>query len=275
MNRSLRILLSTVAVAGATTAIASCGSEGVQLASSDPNYKGAEIFANHCAGCHTLSVAGTQGSAYNVRTREYKDGPNFDQRKENISGRPLRHPQRRLLVGPDAAGHRDRVERACASRTSSPSTRATRPRRRPRPRWLIPRRSARGDVPGWKLGAARIRRESARISEDSGGVQTRPGASTTGTNSWNQSSRGGRARPEGDPQRPRAGPGGARAAARRVRGAPRPRARARRALARARDRGGRPARARATRARRRSGRRRSPARTPRRRSPRCSSSPRS
>jgi mono/diheme cytochrome c family protein len=83
MNRSLRLLLSTVAIAGATTAIASCGSEGIQLASSDPNYKGAEIFANHCAGCHTLGVAGTQGSAYNVRTREYKDGPNFDQRREN------------------------------------------------------------------------------------------------------------------------------------------------------------------------------------------------
>jgi mono/diheme cytochrome c family protein len=42
------------------------------------------VFANHCSGCHTLSVAGTQGSAYNVRTREYKDGPNFDQRKENV-----------------------------------------------------------------------------------------------------------------------------------------------------------------------------------------------
>ncbi len=26
-------------------------------------------------------MAGTQGSATNVRTREYKDGPNFDQRK--------------------------------------------------------------------------------------------------------------------------------------------------------------------------------------------------
>jgi mono/diheme cytochrome c family protein len=85
MNRSLRIVLSTVAVAGATTAIASCGSQGIQLASSDPNYKGAEIFANHCSGCHTLNVAGTQGSASNVRTREYKDGPNFDQRKEKES----------------------------------------------------------------------------------------------------------------------------------------------------------------------------------------------
>jgi mono/diheme cytochrome c family protein len=84
MNRSLRILLSAAAVAGATTGVAACGSEGIQLASSDPNYKGAEIFANHCAGCHTLNVAGTQGSAVNVRTREYKDGPNFSQRKEDV-----------------------------------------------------------------------------------------------------------------------------------------------------------------------------------------------
>jgi mono/diheme cytochrome c family protein len=82
MNRSLRRLLSIAALAGAATATAGCGSEGIKLASSDPNYKGAEIFANHCAGCHTLNVAGTQGSAYKVRTREYKDGPNFDQRKE-------------------------------------------------------------------------------------------------------------------------------------------------------------------------------------------------
>jgi mono/diheme cytochrome c family protein len=84
MNRSLRVLLSIAALAGAATAIAACGSQGIQLASSDPNYKGAEIFANHCSGCHTLNVAGTQGSASNVRTREYKDGPNFDQRKEKL-----------------------------------------------------------------------------------------------------------------------------------------------------------------------------------------------
>ena len=85
MKRSPRILLSTAVLVGAATAVAACGSEGVQLASSDPNYQGAEIFANHCAGCHTLNVAGTQGSSYNVRTREYKDGPNFDQRKEQVN----------------------------------------------------------------------------------------------------------------------------------------------------------------------------------------------
>jgi mono/diheme cytochrome c family protein len=85
MKRSPRILLSAAVLIGAATAVTACGSEGVQLASSDPNYKGAEIFASHCSGCHTLNVAGTQGSSYNVRTREYKDGPNFDQRKEKVS----------------------------------------------------------------------------------------------------------------------------------------------------------------------------------------------
>jgi mono/diheme cytochrome c family protein len=85
MTRSLRRLPFLAALALSATALTACGSQGVQVAKSDPNYKGAEIFANHCSGCHTLSVAGTQGSAYNVRTREYKDGPNFNQRKEQLS----------------------------------------------------------------------------------------------------------------------------------------------------------------------------------------------
>ncbi len=85
MTRLPRRLLLLAALGGSTAAIAACGSQGVELASSDPNYKGAEIFANHCSGCHTLNVAGTQGSASNVRSREYKDGPNFDQRKERLT----------------------------------------------------------------------------------------------------------------------------------------------------------------------------------------------
>jgi mono/diheme cytochrome c family protein len=85
MTRSPRRLLVLSALAAFGLTLSACGEQGIQLAKSDANYKGAEIFANHCAGCHTLNVAGTQGSAYNVRTREYKDGPNFDQRPENES----------------------------------------------------------------------------------------------------------------------------------------------------------------------------------------------
>jgi mono/diheme cytochrome c family protein len=84
MTRSPRRLPLLLAIAASGLALSACGSQGIQLAKSDPNFKGAEIFANHCAGCHTLNVAGTQGSAVNVRTREYKDGPNFNQRKESV-----------------------------------------------------------------------------------------------------------------------------------------------------------------------------------------------
>jgi mono/diheme cytochrome c family protein len=84
MTRSLRRLPLVLLAAASGLALAACGSQGIQLGKSDPNYKGAEIFANHCSGCHTLNVAGTQGSAVNVRTREYKDGPNFNQRKESV-----------------------------------------------------------------------------------------------------------------------------------------------------------------------------------------------
>jgi mono/diheme cytochrome c family protein len=66
----------------AALALAGCGTESLELSKSDPDYAGASLFVEHCSGCHTLSQAGTQGSASKVKTREYKDGPNFNQRKE-------------------------------------------------------------------------------------------------------------------------------------------------------------------------------------------------
>ena len=76
-----RRLIVALAVAVSTVA-AGCGEQGIQLAKSDPDYEGARIFEQRCSGCHTLSVAGTQGSAVTANSREYKDGPNFDQRRE-------------------------------------------------------------------------------------------------------------------------------------------------------------------------------------------------
>jgi mono/diheme cytochrome c family protein len=61
--------------------LAACGEKGVQLAKDDPNYEGAVLFEQNCAGCHTIDAAGTNGSATNANDREYVDGPNFDQRK--------------------------------------------------------------------------------------------------------------------------------------------------------------------------------------------------
>ncbi len=85
MRRLMRRPLLLLALPVVAAAAVACGSEEVQVASSSPDYKGAEIFHQRCGGCHSLNVAGTQGSAENANKREYKDGPNFDQRKEQYN----------------------------------------------------------------------------------------------------------------------------------------------------------------------------------------------
>ena len=74
------MLLIASVLAATAGGVVACGEEGINVS---PDQKAAaELFKQRCSGCHTLGVAGTQGSATNVRTREYKDCPNFDQRIE-------------------------------------------------------------------------------------------------------------------------------------------------------------------------------------------------
>ncbi len=63
-------------------AVAGCGESGIEISEDDPLYAGAEIFNKRCAGCHTFDFAGAEGSAVHANNSEYKDGPNFNQRKE-------------------------------------------------------------------------------------------------------------------------------------------------------------------------------------------------
>jgi mono/diheme cytochrome c family protein len=75
----VRPVLITAAVAAAI-GLSACGSEGISVPKDDSAYRGAVLFSQRCAGCHTLSAAGTQGSANrNVRVQ----GPNLDERKES------------------------------------------------------------------------------------------------------------------------------------------------------------------------------------------------
>jgi mono/diheme cytochrome c family protein len=83
MARSLRRLLLAPALAAAALALGACGEEGIQLSKSNPDYEGAELFDVNCGGCHTLSAAGTKGSAVDPGSRERKDGPNFNERIES------------------------------------------------------------------------------------------------------------------------------------------------------------------------------------------------
>src|SRR3954451_6913125 len=77
-----RRLVCVLGALGSAGVLAACGSQSVSVPQSESTHSGAVLFAQHCSGCHTLSYAGTQGSATNVRNRERVDGPNFDQRKE-------------------------------------------------------------------------------------------------------------------------------------------------------------------------------------------------
>jgi len=77
-------LISVLGALAALLAVSGCGSKGVSVSAGDPTHKGAELFATHCSGCHTLNVAGTIGSATKVRDRERVDGPNFNTRRETV-----------------------------------------------------------------------------------------------------------------------------------------------------------------------------------------------
>lgn len=82
-DMKLRRLLPPALVALAASALLSaCGSETVDVPGASASVaQGAQLFAERCAGCHTLKAAGTQGSATMVSDRERTDGPNFDARK--------------------------------------------------------------------------------------------------------------------------------------------------------------------------------------------------
>jgi mono/diheme cytochrome c family protein len=76
----VRGALPLIAVAAAAT-IAGCGTQGVQVPDNDPAHEGAQIFAERCSGCHTLTPAGTQGSANRSQRQQ---GPDLDQRRETV-----------------------------------------------------------------------------------------------------------------------------------------------------------------------------------------------
>jgi mono/diheme cytochrome c family protein len=69
-----------IAVALLATA-AGCGTQGIDVPEDDPVHEGAQIFAERCSGCHTLTPAGTQGSA---NRSERVQGPDLDQRTETV-----------------------------------------------------------------------------------------------------------------------------------------------------------------------------------------------
>lgn len=76
------VLITTLALAAAV-GLSACGfgENGITVSDSAPEHRGAELFASNCAGCHTLTPAGAEGTG-NRGTRV--QGPNLDQRTETF-----------------------------------------------------------------------------------------------------------------------------------------------------------------------------------------------
>ena len=93
MARPVKLLLVSTALVASALSVSACASFGTQSIkvpkSQGALYQGAVLFNQRCSGCHTLSYAATRGSAANVRTAQYNNGPNFDQRCERPVTRVL------------------------------------------------------------------------------------------------------------------------------------------------------------------------------------------
>jgi uncharacterized protein len=83
MTRPRRALLIATLLAAAAGAIAACGEEGIdkEKVNTPGQIEAAVLFDQRCSGCHTLSAAGTRGSATDARDQERTDGVNFDARR--------------------------------------------------------------------------------------------------------------------------------------------------------------------------------------------------
>ena len=75
----VRSVLTITAAVAATLGLAACGSEGIDV-ESEADLRGAQVFAERCAGCHTLEAAGALGSSTRVVRNQ---GPNLDELAES------------------------------------------------------------------------------------------------------------------------------------------------------------------------------------------------
>jgi mono/diheme cytochrome c family protein len=90
MTRPFKVLLVVSSLTAVAAFVSACGTERITVPRSQNQLRrGALLFSERCSGCHTLSYAGTHGSATNIRTAEITNGPNLDQRCERPVTRVL------------------------------------------------------------------------------------------------------------------------------------------------------------------------------------------
>ena len=71
----MKVAATMLALLACAALLGACGSQGVSVAKTSPYRRGAVLFRDHCAGCHTLKAAGASGTV----------GPNLDQAKPSAA----------------------------------------------------------------------------------------------------------------------------------------------------------------------------------------------
>lgn len=90
MSRLAKVLLLLGATFAVVAVASACGTQKISVPTSEPVlHQGAVLFSQRCSGCHTLSYAAANGSAANVRSSEFNNGPNFNVRCERPVTRVL------------------------------------------------------------------------------------------------------------------------------------------------------------------------------------------
>ena len=194
---------------------------------------GAQLFSERCSGCHTLDVAGAQGTTRQRPRARARRRPELQHAQGDGRQRPLRDPQRRLLrarscprtssSGKDAEDVADFLAKysgskyaAAERRRARPQADPPRPRRRCAPRWRAARdagRRASTSCSSSTRAGARRRRRPRRLRAEQN-------AASEGDRRGQAGRRGRRAtRSPRCRSVSRAGQGAARGAARGVRGA--------------------------------------------------------
>ncbi|MDQ3769662.1 MAG: cytochrome c [Actinomycetota bacterium] len=73
-----------VAVLAAAVLAAGCGEDEIPFEEGTAQYETAVLFKDNCGMCHTFGVAASRGSSTDPDVAERVDGPNFNQRKEEV-----------------------------------------------------------------------------------------------------------------------------------------------------------------------------------------------
>jgi mono/diheme cytochrome c family protein len=73
-----------VAVLAAAVLAAGCGEEEIPFEEGTAAREAAVLFNENCGMCHTFDAAVSEGTSSNIQQLERVDGPNFNERQEQV-----------------------------------------------------------------------------------------------------------------------------------------------------------------------------------------------